>query len=78
MIYEKQKVLGWINTSDIPKLKNPNGTTYRVFIHTRKEYLGETDKVPCYYEPPEHPSAVMNNVFDCAVAINNLFNERNK
>ena len=79
MIYEKQRVMGWINASDIWKLQNPDAMTNRTFIYKEKNCWQSTpDKIPCYYNPPEHPSDVMNNLFECAVVINSLFDERNK
>lgn len=84
MIYEKQRIMGWVEVKDISKLNEYVCSSNKIFIYDNngqklkayKENIGE--RIPCYYNPPEHPSKVMSNVFDCVVSINSLFDERNK
>jgi hypothetical protein len=79
MIYEKQKVMGWISQETLAKLESGNNPYKGHAIHPDKTWWKDwVVPVPCYYNPPEHPSAVMNNVFECVVSINNLFDERSK
>lgn len=84
MIYEKQRVMGWVNVKDVPKLEKCFISTNKIFIYDNNGTKFDTynkdigNRIPCYYNPPEHPSVVMNNVFDCVVSINTLFDEKNK
>jgi hypothetical protein len=84
MIYEKQRIMGWVNVKDVPKLNEYVCSSNKIFIHDndgqkfKKFDTSITDRIPCYYNPPEHPSVVMSNVFECVVSINSLFDERSK
>ena len=75
MIYEKQSILGYVSPSTIESLKKNDRIFADIFI-TSEKFL--SDDVPCYYHEPEHPSDVMNNLFDCLVSINCIFDEKNK
>ena len=79
MIYDKQKIVGWIDPDALARLERGRDPYMGYSIYARKKgWKDERVRVPCYYNPPEHPSTVMSNVFECVVSINSLFDERNK
>lgn len=75
MIFEKQRVMGWLESNDVARLETGESYPRKPYIiHNKKRgWSDERDRVPCYYNPPEHPFTVMSNVYECAKALNNLF-----
>lgn len=74
MIDEEQDILGYISHSTVEAMKTEDRFLINITISSEES----PSRVPCYHRKPEHPYNVMNNMFECLVSINCIFDEKNK